>query len=307
MVLSISIAISELLLRLTGHKPKISNEWPTVEPDPILGWKNREGVFTMPPYQIPGKPIIITQLSDGTRYSGRRPEEPKGEILILGGSFTHGYAISDNETYPWKLQALYPSYTVLNYGSPGYGTYQSLLLLERKLLRLKNPKLILYGFYWHHEIRNISTPEWLHVSLPYISMIKGGKLIRHFPNRYFELPLRESFALSEFLQIAYMKIKARNRTRIQGRFITKALLTEMNNLSRKHGAYFAVVFLTTGEYTNEEYITFLHSKDINVIDCAHKLTDNFRVPGEGHPNERLNALWSKCIKRAINNFSFIHE
>jgi hypothetical protein len=53
MVLSISIAISELLLRLTGHTPKISNEWPTVEPDPILGWKNREGVFTMPPYQIP--------------------------------------------------------------------------------------------------------------------------------------------------------------------------------------------------------------------------------------------------------------
>ena len=38
---------------------------------------------------------------------------------------TQGWAIDDNETYPWKLQKRYPSLNVLNYGTGGYGSYQS--------------------------------------------------------------------------------------------------------------------------------------------------------------------------------------
>src|SRR5262249_12408647 len=62
------------------------------------------------------------------RVSRADPGAPTA--LFIGCSFTQGWAISDQETFPWGVQEHFPAARVLNAGTAGYGTYQSLLGLS---------------------------------------------------------------------------------------------------------------------------------------------------------------------------------
>jgi hypothetical protein len=46
----------------------------------------------------------------------------KPEIWLFGCSFTHGWSLNDEETYPWVLQERLPMYEVVNYGAWRCGT-----------------------------------------------------------------------------------------------------------------------------------------------------------------------------------------
>jgi hypothetical protein len=35
------------------------------------------------------------------------------------------------------------------------------------------------------------------------------------------------------------------------------------------------------------------------LDCAFGLTDEFRVPGDGHPNGAMHSRWAECIGDAL--------
>ena len=71
-------------------------------------------------------------------------------MLLVGCSFTMGWAVADDETWAWRLQELRPDVEVVNRGVGGYGTLQSLLLLEQLLGRDgQRPARVLYGFIDH--------------------------------------------------------------------------------------------------------------------------------------------------------------
>ncbi len=75
----------------------------------------------------------MTHTADGRRITSPAQEEkPDGrdQVVVVGDSLTYGYGLSDEETWPWLLQERLPCSRVLNYGAPGYGTYQCLLMLE---------------------------------------------------------------------------------------------------------------------------------------------------------------------------------
>ena len=61
----------------------------------------------------------------------REINDEKEKIIFIGGSITQGWAVNDNESFPFIIQAKYPYYKVYNYGVGGYGGYQSLLRLEK--------------------------------------------------------------------------------------------------------------------------------------------------------------------------------
>jgi hypothetical protein len=60
------------------------------------------------------------------------------------------------------LQGKHPEVAIRNYGTGGYGTYQSLLVLERLFAnpRSSRPEWVLYRFIEHHEIRYVAGPQW---------------------------------------------------------------------------------------------------------------------------------------------------
>lgn len=311
--LLVAVGASELLLRSRGHAPwayaTLDRNEPTMnEPHPELGWRSKKGTYTVPPYVQSGQSTSVTVLDHGRRATGVAEHGRQREIVLVGDSFTHGVAISDHETYPWKLQQMFPTWNVLNYGTSGYGTYQSLLVLERELPLLSSPAVVIYGFFFHQEYRNVATPEWLrglstyqkraHVYLPYVSLDAGGALVRHPPTRYPALPFVERSALLTFVADQYARFTGHGR-RAQSRQVTERLVVEMKDLAEKHGASFLTVMLNGPEETMAYYTERFADHQIKVINCNFPLTNDMRVPGEGHPNDEMNTQWAECIQQEL--------
>jgi len=117
-------------------------------PDETLGWVMRPGQksFTI------DKPVTINSL--GFRSPELQPGKPRAtlRILCLGDSQTFGNGVSQDETYPARLEALLSERAhglrveVINAGVQGYDTEQEVRLLERFAPSL-SPDIVLIGFY----------------------------------------------------------------------------------------------------------------------------------------------------------------
>jgi len=228
----------------------------------------------------------------------------------VGGSYTHGTGISDHETFAWKLQRLRPSLRISNFATVGYGTYQSLLAMERLFAESRDaPELILYGFLSLHLARNVARTPWLkslalngfvrRPAVPFVSLGEGGELVRHPPLAYPAWPLSSRLASVNLFQDRYMQWKARHRAR-QTPKIAQKLLIEMDRLSRRHGTRFVVVFLEFHGNLQKRFEALLSKREVAFIDCAFWLTPKLRIE-DGHPNSRANSRWARCIDRALGD------
>ncbi len=308
----VSLVASEGLLRLLGYEPWTyltldRNEPVMFEYDSSLGWRTKEGHFEIPPYDPSGSKTALTILKSGVRKSSEHQTEAmdsRPKMIFVGCSFTQGWAINDDETFPWKIQQKLPSFEVMNYGAGGYGTYQSLLLLERMLPAMAEPKIIIYGFIDHHEDRNVATGQWLellagfsrraHVYVPSVGMDKTGNLRRQKPGKYPELPFREDLATAALAEKAMVKIRTLGREK-QKRKLTQQLMLEMKRLSARYGAQFAVALFDYDAEARASYMNFFGNNGIGAIDCFVPRRNDLIVSGEGHPNGRMNSLWAECI------------
>lgn len=308
-----TIGMAELLLRAAGFRAWEPYEYGwrgTHEPDPVLGWRTRPGQYTVPGRA--DKPLTVTFGPTGRRAEEPEPRGGRPRIVLIGDSFTEGQWLSDHETYAWKLQARYPSIDVQNYGVAGYGTYQSLLLLEKILAEPDPPKLVLYGFIDTHINRNVAPADWLrrlaqasekdHPRVPYVTFDREHEtLVRHPPRGYPKWPLCEYSALVNFAQQAYMSLVSRKRHWFQEEIFEKLVL-EMNQLSRKHGAEFTIVLFELADrgLGRARLIPFFEENGINYIDCDFPLVEGFIIPGDGHPNDRMTTLYAECIDKGID-------
>jgi hypothetical protein len=303
-ILLISI---ELLLRLSGRKPWIyknvdTNEPTMNEPDSILGWRKKPGNYIIPPYHPDGTEIKMTLLKDNLRLTSNETIIAADTIIFIGGSWTLGWAISDSETFTWKIQKKFPSIKVLNYGTGGYGTYQSLLVLETIINNSIHPQKVIYSFNDHHERRNVATSEWLkmlsthsrrgHISVPYCT-IENDILVRHEPERYPIYNLSKLSSTFNFLTSIYVKFRSHKRSS-QARSVTQRLILGMNKLCEDKGIEFVVVILRCRKGLND-YYKYFQENNIKYINCIHKIEKGMRVLGEGHPNGEMNSLWTRCI------------
>lgn len=97
----------------------------------------------------------VTTNSLGLRdYRPPHKVDNKTQILILGDSFTFGFGVLLEESYPFLLEKLLNAdsnnsnnkYEVINAGVPGYDTVQELELLKR-IISHYSPKWIIVGFH----------------------------------------------------------------------------------------------------------------------------------------------------------------
>jgi hypothetical protein len=311
--LAVSLALAEGAVRLAGWAPRQSDTQSPIprvfEPDPVLGWRAKPGSYVYPGYGDAVEPVVITILPDHSRSvgSGLADPEPSAEILLVGGSFTMGWALSDWESFPWRLQRRMRHLRVRNLGTSGYGTYQSLLSLEREL-PTRAPDLVLYGYMEHHERRNVASLSWLRflaelarddvAEVPYVTLGPDGELVRRPPLGHLHLPLRRELALVAFAEDVWMDLAIWGMTE-ETRAVTKKLLVEMARVSRAHGAEFGVVFLEARDKQRANLTRFLTDEGIPGIDCHHEIQDYERVPEDGHPGARVNRLWARCLHQEL--------
>ena len=156
----------ELLVRLAGHEAwspvAVDRNEPTMSRfDPVLGWVAIPGSHVVSPYHPAGAEIHYTFLEDGSRATSEVGRTGPYDLVLLGGSYTQGRAVSDWDTFGWKLQSAFPELKVGNFGVGAYGTYQSLLMLRSLYQRGLEPEIVIYGLIDHHQVRNIAHFDWL--------------------------------------------------------------------------------------------------------------------------------------------------
>ena len=102
--------------------------------DAELGWKLK------PNYVSP----VHNTLDHGIRRNGQETEIRTGHVLAVGDSFTEGWEVEDDDSWPAYLE-LMSGRAVVNGGVGGYGTDQIILRAEQ-LLPVVKPHTLIVGF-----------------------------------------------------------------------------------------------------------------------------------------------------------------
>ena len=307
---AVGLAVGEVAARLVGIRPIAALPLPVqvaVE-HPSLGWVNRLGVHLS--WDTGNAPM--TFWADGrraTRVTPDVPQEAVGQVALIGGSFTQGYGVVDEHTFGWLLDARFPGLSVDNYGTGGYGTYQSLLLLAQLFRQADfRPRLVIYGFAAFHGERNVGayrhvvtlrTQVGERLAPPHV-LNTHGALTHQAPFHIRGWPLEDRSALVSLVHLSQLRWMLRGREQ-QIEPVTQRLLARMDRLARDRGSRLLVVILEGQPRDREEqapYARFLREQGIAYVDCTHPGYGDdprLRLGGSGHPSPVLHAAWADCI------------
>jgi hypothetical protein len=133
--------------------------------DPVLGYKLTPGVHNIT-FTRGGESLKfrLTAGDDGQRITSPDPEAYLGkpEIWILGCSFTLGWGINDEGTFPWRLQQRLVNWRIRNLGGAGYSNLHALLQMEEAVNGGKSlPAIAVFVFNSFHPPRNVGASWFL--------------------------------------------------------------------------------------------------------------------------------------------------
>lgn len=193
------LALCELALRLFGQHYSGS----TYTADALVGWSLRPGAEAWET----DEGVAWSRINrHGYRDRERTVPKPANtyRVAVLGDSITEARQVEMEQTFTALAEAELNrqpccngrAVEVLNFGIPGHGTSQELLLLRERVWQF-SPDLIVLQFYSgndifnNHRAVNISTPE----KAPYF-LLRNGKL-----------ELDESFRQGRAFDPFYIKLK----------------------------------------------------------------------------------------------------
>ena len=153
----VALILSEGLIRLAAPKRLETIEAADfAQFDPWFGWTNRPGAAG--PTRAAGQYDTSARInSRGLRDREIAPARTGAgvRVLCLGDSFTWGWGVGNDETYPKVLERELPGSEGINAGVCGWGTAQELLWLEREGLAYA-PDAVVLGFYLNDFADNAS-------------------------------------------------------------------------------------------------------------------------------------------------------
>jgi hypothetical protein len=100
-------------------------------------------------------------------------------LLVVGDSFTFGIYVGNEQAYPNVLQRDHmPDWEVLNFGVPGFGADQMVLLYEGLGARY-SPDIVVLAFYTGGEER--ATRRFAYYAKPYFDLVDGRLVLQGVP------------------------------------------------------------------------------------------------------------------------------
>jgi lysophospholipase L1-like esterase len=313
--------VAELLVRLHGIEPWSVPDLPIhVTPGgrfyathPELGYTHLPGAFvvTLPDgyaFTVTHLPNTLRVTHPLTTYAHARPTP---EIWLFGCSFTHGWSLKDEETYPWALQERLPAYEVVNYGVGGYGTIHALLQLREALHTRPPPVVAIYAYAGFHDERNTflrrrrkGVALWNGLgplTQPYARLTGNETLRSAFAAvEYWEWPLMRSSALIHFLEMTYNHVEERVA---RSHEVSKRLLLEMASLARQAQVSLVVAGIMDDEPTHD-MLTFVRDHGLAAVDLASELTADayWNLPHDGgHPSPLATIKYAERLEAFIRH------
>ncbi len=308
------VATAEGILRARGVEPW-QKEGVSLQVDPggklfkrhpTLGYSHIPGNFTVT--KRTGYSFKVTHLRNTLRIT--RPIDmsekfKKNEkIWIFGCSFTHGWSLNDEETYPWLLQRQFPRYDVVNFGVSGYGTIHSLLQF-RDTLKTTTPKVAILSYATSHDARNTFSRirrkrvarvyNFGPLLQPYARLDKRGNLRYSFADiEYREFPMMRHMALAHFIE---MKLNQFEHKRIRSQDVSRALIMEMATLAKEHEVDFVIAKISGGR----AMLDFAKKNGIPNVDISLNLDvpENTNRPHDGHPSAIANQKYADKLGKFL--------
>ena len=320
----ITFALVEGVLWVMGYRPYHNNDYRVVSSpkdpyiaDEKLGIQLNEGVFNF----VLNEKIKFTATHDsnGNRVIPSNNHDSNEKVVFLGCSYTYGYGVNDNESYPAITQEKHPEWNVQNTAVVGYGTAQHLLQL-RELLENDSPVCVILGLSSVHFIRTVLSQKYrAHLKIgykrsssdvdkrmdgakfPFFDDCSGKVKYASWNSLYSELSGRYLSASINFVQ----GILERNReSKNDPVDVTAAIIKEMQTLCKEKGVAFGVACLDTSKETKALKRKL---KDVawNNIGFSFKQKKYTHLPYDSHPNanghEKIAASVIPFIEKLMDN------
>jgi lysophospholipase L1-like esterase len=210
--------------------------------DPELGWRATEHYEeSLVETTKAGKPYTVrrSQKQYGFRQFGD-PGSSRTKLLVIGDSFTHATAVSDDRTYH-ALLAKALDVEVFAYGVGGYGTLQEFLVFDRYIDTIR-PDMILWQYCANDFINNDNELERL-------SLINNNGWIRpYWQNGRIRLlsPKESSLRVREWInrhsRFLYFIVSRLDRLRVAHSRDTVEVAIESEG--RRHAGFLRAVGVT---------------------------------------------------------------
>ena len=279
--------------------------------DNELGWKFVPGTYEVPVNKW-GHTMQATILPGNGRATSDE-DQPEGldKLVFIGGSFTFGSGLNDEQVFTWKLQNTFKNIDIRNLGVGAYGTYQSLMVLEQELKKDDKPKTVVYGYIGSHRFRNVAHNRWLqmlyynsrkvHPKTPYVTLNELGNFERQTPIRMTKIPFSEKLVSLSKTESLLNKLLAYPRIQ-NDKKLTQLLVLEMQRLCRENDINFYLSVFFKSETDDPITDTFINENKISYIDNHVPLSHKNTIRGDGHPIETVHDIWAQRIgKRLIRD------
>lgn len=227
--------------------------------DVVLGWRGKPNLHVTNFFE--DGPFVVDSNSRGWREREYTLKKPQGikRIVVLGDSFTWGYAVRYENSYSKVLEKkLGDKYQVISLGMPGYSTDQEFLVLSREGLNYE-PDVVILSLFLDDIFTNgnMATHNGKYPK-PYYTIGKdGGLILKNVPVPFLKSPLRsfefvnsEIYKLrtilhtpSEFPKDSWHNVFNPRYLGSNDGEITFKLLQEINNLCRSRGIKFMITVI----------------------------------------------------------------
>ena len=256
--------------------------------------------------------LRLTQRINGHKTNGAH--EHKDEVWVFGCSYTHGWALNDEETYPWLLQERLPDYRVVNFGTSGYSTVQSLCQLRRALNTRKKPKFVIMAYCDSHDPRNTFARSWKKVFKPYVNGLDNPRFpsgrvdrdgllkISDVPVNYSPFPLMKKSALVHVIEDGYNWLEEK---KLNSHLVSRAAMEELMKACDEFGVKLIVSGLVDSQET-KNMLVYCKREGISVVD----LSVNFQEPLQARmqqgtfPDAETNKYYADRLANFIDGYDY---
>jgi hypothetical protein len=315
-----SLGVAEWALRRAGHEPwrvaplriELEPEGSLFQPHPTLGYAHRPGAFTVREGALAFR---MTHGPDALRITHPPRPGPAGPGLwIFGCSFTHGWSVDDEETYPWLVQEAFPRAEVVNFGVSGYGTLQAWIQLEEALAVRPPPAAAVVAYGSFHDDRNTFARERRKIIVPWnrlgplsqpaARLDRSGALrVGLEPFTFREVPGMRSLALAHLLERAFSRAESRW---LRGPEVTRALLDRFAARASEAGVRFVLAGVYADAATRET-LAWNEARGRLGVDLAVDVDDRRfnNLPWDPHPSASAHRVYAGRLARFLREHGLL--
>ena len=317
-----AIVVAELMARCAGYQPFRPGEIRiSVEPGGRLYQRHSELGYVALPGTLrvalrDGYSFRVTHLPDGRRIT--RPLETYGsprtkpEIWVFGCSYTYGWSLNDEETYPWLVQEGLLGHEVVSFGLNGYGTVQSLIQFRQAIRDRGAPQVAILGYLSMHDQRNTMSRGFRKrlvpwqgqgiIAVPSAELSADGSIVLRVDDVcYREWPAMQHSSLVHLLEDTYYNRIAALLAR--SRSVTKGAIAEFSRLASRNRVQLVVAGIGPDEATRE-MLADCRRKGILTVDISVDPKDpaNTNLPHDPHPSAVANRKYADALVSFLNAY-----